>query len=163
MTLTLTDDTVELEDPKPSRGARQFGYVVGVGVGAAMLYVANHVLEWGWFSWLTADFDRVLPILNVSIWAGIVANTLYLLYDPDWFKDLTQIPQLIISGLVGFRTLDVFPFDFSAYEFAWDTLVRWCIILPLIGIGIALLAVTLRLLSGPVRAVMSSSSRPEIG
>ena len=151
MTLTLTRDNVETKKAPPSRGARRFGYLVGIGVGAAMLYVANNLLEWGWFSWLTADFEQVLPILNVSIWAGIIANGLYLFYDGRWFRDLTQIPQLIISGLVGFRTLDVFPFDSSAYEFAWESLVRWCIILPLIAIGIALIAVTIRLLAAPFR------------
>ena len=151
MTLTLTRDSVETKKPQPSRGARRFGYLVGVGVGAAMLYVANNILEWGWFSWLTEDFERVLPILNVSIWAGVVCNALYLIYDAEWFRLITQIPQLIIAGLVGFRTLDVFPFDFSAYEFAWDTLVRWAIILPLVGIGIALVAVSIRLISAPFR------------
>lgn len=159
MTLTLTEDTVEAKKPKASRGARQFGYLVGVGVGAAMLYVANHLLEWGWFSWLTEDFERVLPILNVSIWAGIVCNVLYFLYDAEWFKLLTQIPQLVISGLVGFRMLAVFPFDFSAYEFAWDTVARWCIVLPLVGIGIALVVVTIRLIGAPFRGLRSAAQR----
>ncbi len=40
--------------------------------------------------------------------------------------------------------LDVFPFDFSAYEFAWDTVARLAIILPLVGMAIALIVVTLR-------------------
>lgn len=153
MTMTLTKDSVETKRPQPSRGARKFGYLIGVGVGAAMLYVVNHLLEWGWLAWLTQDFELVLPIMNVSIWAGIVCNALYFLYDAEWFKLLTQIPQLIISGLVGFRMLSVFPFDFSAYEFAWDTVARWCIILPLIGIGIALLVVSIKLISAPFRSL----------
>ena len=37
MTLTLTKDSVETTKPQPSRGARQFGYLIGVGVGAAMV------------------------------------------------------------------------------------------------------------------------------
>lgn len=152
MTMTITEETIETTSG-PSRGARRFGYLIGAGVGVALLYVANHLLEWGWFAWLTEDFERLLPILNVSIWAGIVCNVLYFAYDADWFKDLTQIPQLIISGLVGFRMLDVFPFDFSAYEFGWESLVRWCIILPLVGIGIALIVVTIRLLRAPFRAL----------
>lgn len=151
MTLTLTENRVETTELPPSRGARQFGYIVGIGIGAAMLYVVNRLLEWGWFSWLTEDFERILPILNVSIWAGIVCNALYFFYDAEWFKLLTQIPQLVISGLVGFRMLSVFPFDFSAYEFAWEIVARWSIILPLIGIGIALVVVTIKLMTAPFR------------
>ena len=144
MSMTLTRDSVETRKSGPSGGTRRFGYAVGIGVGFAMLYVANRLLEWGWFGWLTEDFEQVLPIVNLSIWAGIIANALYLVFDAEWFKLLTQIPQLIISGVAGLRILDVFPFDFSAYEFAWGTLVRWGIILPLTGIGIALIVVTIK-------------------
>ncbi len=151
MTATRTRDRVETKKRGPSRGTRQFGYLVAIGIGFVMLYVANRLLEWGWFAWLTEDFEEVLPIVNLSIWAGIIANALYLVYDAEWFKLLTQIPQLIISGLVGFRMLSVFPFDFSAYEFAWDAVARWGIILPLVGIGIALVAVTIKLISAPFR------------
>lgn len=144
MSTTLTKDSVETPKPQPSRGTRQFGYLFGIGVGFAMLYVANRLLEWGWFGWLTEDFERVLPVVNLSIWAGIIANTLYLIHDGEWFKLLTQIPQLIITGFAGLRMLDVFPFDFSAYASAWDTVARWAIILPLVGMGIALIVVTIR-------------------
>ncbi len=144
MTATRTRDRVETKKRGPSRGTRQFGYLVAIGIGFVMLYVANRLLEWGWFAWLTEDFEEVLPIVNLSIWAGIIANALYLVYDAEWFKLLTQIPQLIISGVAGLRMLDVFPFDFSAYEFAWDTVARLAIILPLVGMAIALIVVTLR-------------------
>ena len=155
MTTTFTRDSARAKKDQPSRGTRQFGYLVGIGVGLAMLYVANRLFEWGWFGWLTEEFEKVLPIVNVSIWAGIIANALYLVYDSEWFKLLTQIPQLVIAGLVGFRMLDVFPFDFSSYKFAWDTVARWTIILPLVGIGIALIVVTIRFFW-----VMGSRVRP---
>lgn len=149
MSMTIDRERVEVARPSTPPGARRIGYGIGIGVGAALLYVANHLLEWGWFGWLTDDFELVLPIVNVSIWAGIVCNALYLFYDAQWFRLFTQIPQLVISGLAGWRLLDVFPFDFSAYDFPWDSAVRWGIIVSLVAMVLALVGVSARLIRAP--------------
>ena len=151
MTSTLSKDTALPSTDRQSQSSRRFGYLVAIGVNAGLLYVANHVLEWGWFAWLTSDFELVLPILNVSLWAAIAANALLFLFDPEWFGLLLQLPQLVISGFVGLRMLSVFPFDFTAYEFPWESFVRWGLILPLIGVGIALIVVTVKLLGRLLR------------
>ena len=72
-------------------GAKRFGYLLALLINGAMLFVANNLLAWGWFSWLTADFEELLPIINVSLVASMLVNAVYMVYDAQWFKSLTQI------------------------------------------------------------------------
>jgi hypothetical protein len=118
---------------------RRSGYVVAVLVNAVLLWVVNNLEEWDVVPWLTDDFSRVVPIINVSLVASLVANLMYLGYDTGWFKSLTQIVLLSISMAVMIRMYSVFPFDFSAYDFNWETVARVVMILAMVGIGIGII------------------------
>jgi hypothetical protein len=118
---------------------RRIGYVVAIGINFALLVIANNLVEWGWLPWLTADLDQVLPVINVSIVATIVANAVYFAYDPPWLKAVSEFGLGTISLIVAIRSIQVFPFDFSAYDFAWDTLVRWMLGIAIFGIAIGML------------------------
>ena len=134
------------EKPRPSPTARRAGYLVTIVVNLVLLVIVNNLLTWGWLPFLTDDFTRVLPILNLSIGASIIVNAIYLAYDPLWFTELFEVVLLGISFAAGLRLYQVFPFDFSAYEFAWDTVVRGILVLGLVGVGIGLVAGTVKLL-----------------
>jgi hypothetical protein len=134
------------EQPAVSeRTTRRIGYTVAIVVNVAVLVVAHNLLDWGWFPWLTAEFDEVLPIITVSIVASIVANAVYLAYDLKWFRSAAEIGLLAVSLAATIRILQVFPFDFSAYEFGWGTLVRSVLGVAIAAIALAMLVQVIRL------------------
>ena len=142
---------------RPSPGTRRFGYVVAVLVNAAMLLVVTNLLAWDILSFLTDDFERVIPIVTVLLGTSILVNLVYLFYDPRWFVSLSQIGVLGISMAATVRIYRVFPFDFSAYEFNWTTATRVVLILAMVGVGIGIVAELVKL--GAVGRVPARSRR----
>jgi hypothetical protein len=124
-------------ETRPSVGARRFGYLVAVAINIVMIVIVNNILDWGWLPFLTDDFEDVVWLINLSITASILANLAYLAYDPAWFKALAQVGLNLISIAVMVTMWRVFPFDFSAYQFDWETVVRLVLVLGVIGTAIA--------------------------
>jgi hypothetical protein len=114
--------------------------------------ILNNILEWGWFAWLTEDFETLLPIINLSLVASIVVNLAYILYDAKWFKALCEAGLVTISLVVAIRTWRVFPFDFSAYSFNWEAVTRAILVFAIIGMSIALIVNVIRLIVTAARA-----------
>lgn len=139
-----------------TRAARRFGYTLAALINLAMLFVANHLLEWGWPPWLTGEFERVLPLLSVSLVVAAAWNVAWIAYDAAWFKSIGNIVQASISWFVTLRLLQVFPFDFSAYDVDWATVTRGILVLALLGVSIGLVAESVKLL----RAARASASDP---
>lgn len=125
--------------------ATRIGYLVGIAVNALLLFIANNLLEWEWLPWLTDEFDLVLGLINISLGASIGLNVVYLGYDRKPFKALGDLALALISLAVTVRMWRVFPFDFSAYEFDWPMLVRVVLVLSMVGLGIGIIAQTVRL------------------
>jgi hypothetical protein len=126
---------------------------VAIAVNIVMLWIVNNLLEWGWPSWLTDDFDRVLPIINVSIVATIIVNLAYIAYDTTWFKSTLQVGLLVISLVATIRLYQVFPFDFSAYSFNWEAVTRGILIFACVGIGIGVVVEIVKLAKAATEAV----------
>ncbi len=147
--MTLARDTHIEVRVGPS--AKRVGYAVAVAVNVALLYVANNLLEWGWPPFLTEDFGRLLPIVTVSLVASILVNLAYIAYDAKWFKSLTQIGLAVITMAVFIRTLQVFPFDFSPYDFNWETPTRAIIYICIVGVAIAIVVESVKLVVAVVR------------
>ncbi len=152
MEQTLTHPEPVRTKPGPSPATRRFGYMVAILVNVALLIAANNLLAWDIFPFLTNGFERVLPILNVSLGAAIAVNLVYLGFDTPWFKSLTQIGLLAISLVVTIRFYQVFPFDFYAYEFDWDLLAEWALILAMVGVGIGVVGEVVRLAKRTTRS-----------
>jgi len=125
--------------------ANRVGYVVAIVINAVLLVVVNNLLAWGWISWLTDDFEQVLPLLNLSLTATILVNVLYLAYDAAWFKSISELGLLAISLAVTIRLYQVFPFDFSAYAVDWAVLARAVLIIAMVGVGIAMIVQVVKL------------------
>jgi len=131
--------TAQSEPGNPKRVGQRIGYAVAIACNVALLVIVNNILDWGWLPWLTADFRDVLPVLNVSFGASIAVNAVYLAYDAPGFKAAAELGLLIVALIVTIRFWRVFPFDFSAYDFSWGTLVRWLLGLAMFGICIGML------------------------
>lgn len=143
--------------PEPERwspAGRRVGYAVAVVVNLVLIYVVTHLLEWGWFSFLTDEFEDIVPILIVSLIVGATANLLWIFYDARWFKAGGQIVDNVTSLLVVIATLKVFPFDFSAYRINWDTITR----VALVFIAFALVMATIAEFVKMIRAFAAIGS-----
>jgi len=129
----------------PSREGRRVGYVIAILVNLLMLYVAHNLENWG-LPFITGEFGRVLPALDLAILAAAGANALLLINDAPWFRALLQIFQ----GLAGFwaavTLFRVFPFDFGS-DFI-NSLSRVVLALVMLGILVGLVLDLFRLVTG---------------
>jgi hypothetical protein len=140
-----------LTEERRSRPSRQAGYVVAVVINALILWVANNLLAWGWFPWLTDDFAEALPAINASLIVTIIAYALFVAYDGEWFRALGDIVTGVYSLLAGIAMWRVFPFDFTEYAFAWDLMARFVIGVGIFGVSVAILVNVVKLLGLLVR------------
>jgi hypothetical protein len=131
-----------------SRGSRRFGYVVSILVNLLVLWIANNLLGWGWFPWLTDDFSDVLPFIDASIGVSIAVDAVSLFRDPPWFRSAGTVVGNAVSLVATVRMLQVFPFDFSDYTFPWAAVVRVLLVVACIGIVVATIVEVAKLTSG---------------
>jgi hypothetical protein len=123
--------TLTAEPRRPVIAARRAGYVVGVLVNAAMLYVVNVWPGWEAVPFLTEDVSLVLGLVNASILVNLVANVVYLVADPRWLKALGDLLNATIGLAALLQVWQVFPFAFSGSQFDWALLAR-------VGLGVAI-------------------------
>jgi hypothetical protein len=150
--IDLDDQLAEITLPDigeaVAHGARRFGYLVAAVINGAMLYIIHHLEEWGWFGFITGDFDRVVPALTVSIGVTIAAYAAFVVYDRQPFKTGMN---LIIAGFniwATMRVWDVFPFDFSHLDFNWAPVFRFVLVLAIVGTVIGAITEISRLARG---------------
>jgi hypothetical protein len=117
----------------PSVASRRVGYAVAGLLNVGLLYLVNVRPGWQAVPFLTEDTGRVLVLFNLSVIAGLVANAVYLAHDPPW---LTSVGGVITTS-VGFAALvrlwQVFPFAFDDASFDWPLLVRFVLVIGLVG------------------------------
>ena len=143
--------TVEDKGEAPNRAkspaGRRAGYVVAIMVNAIGLYIVQNLLEWD-VSFVTGDFARVDGLISLSLIATIVANALFFLFDPRWFKGLGEAVSQTISLIATIRLLQVFPFDFDEWTGPWELLARAVLIIAVIGTAVGILASVRNLVRG---------------
>jgi hypothetical protein len=132
-----------------SQGTRRVGYGFAIGFNVLFLVVANNTFSLEIAPWLTDEFQEVLLIVNFWLGLGIFMNLVYMAYDEVRFKAATQAVLNIVSVAVIWRLLEVFPFDFSEYNFNWDLVVRGVLWLGLVGASIGVVVEVVRLARGP--------------
>lgn len=129
---------------RPSAAARRFGYVIAAGVSGVLLYLVNVSPGWQALAFLTPDTELVLGLVNLSLWAGVLVNVLYILRDPRWFKALGDAVSTSVSVAASIRVWQVFPFDFGDADY-WVVLFRIGLVIAIVGgaIGVLVNIVTL--------------------
>lgn len=138
----------------PSPG-RRIGYGVGAGINIALLMVVNSLVDWGWPAFLTSDFERLLPWINVSLIASLVVNLMFIAYDAAWFKSGWNVVLSAISLAVVTRTLQIFPFDFSDWSWPIETVARIVLVVVAVSLVIAIIAEGVKALAALLRATSS--------
>ena len=149
--------TVEKPSKQASGTGRRIGYVVAIIINAALLYLIN--ARPGWQTWdvLTADFLTVLWIINLSLSLSLIANALYLVYDAPWFRAMCELVLAVVSLIVAVRLYQVFPFDFTAFAYAWTVLARVILVIAMFGSAIAIIVQFVNLIRAAVRIGAAST------
>jgi hypothetical protein len=148
----MTAPPSALRPAEKGQVARKTGYGAAVVVNLVLLLVINNLLAWDWFRFLTADIGPMLWLINVSLVATVLINLVWLGYYPVWFRSLSQIGLNLISAVVTIRMYQVFPFDFSTYEFNWAPIARLLIILALVGLALGTITDLVKLVSRTVKS-----------
>lgn len=137
-----------LASARPGPGARRFGYLVTIVVELVLLYLANGAPDWN-VPFITNDWPDVLWALNLSLGATLVANVLFLAFDPWWFRRAAQVVLnafSILSTLVMYR---VFPFEFGRP--LYNQVARVALLVAVIALAIAIIVEFVSLVLGRER------------
>ena len=148
------ENETQTRQPAKPRKNKRVDYIVAIVINVIVLIIANLILSWGIMPFLTDSFKQVLPIFNASLSATVIANAIFLLFDPDWFTSLLRVGLNALAVAVAARFLAVFPFDFSAYPgFDWATLARVLLIIGIVGASIAILVEALKFLTAVINFI----------
>ncbi|HEX7744662.1 MAG TPA: hypothetical protein VF462_05310 [Micromonosporaceae bacterium] len=144
--------TVTASPTRQSRTPQRAGHLVGALVNAALFYAVNAWPSWAALPFLTNDTVDVLPLVNASILAGLVANLLYVFADYAWLTSLGEILSTAVGLAALVQVWRVFPFDFDPTPVDWARVVRVVLVVAMIGSGIGMLAQTVSLFRGGTRS-----------
>ncbi len=125
------------------RGARIFGYGVALVVNLVMWYVFHNVQRWNLPFILVEELAAALPAVDLSLWASIVVNALWMVYDPRRFRRSGQAALNVLSLNSVYALYRVFPFDFGT-DFL-NRGARGLLVLGMIAIAIGTLVELMRL------------------
>lgn len=127
--------------PRPvPRAARRVGYLLGVAVNLALMWLVNGDPGWRWVGILTEDFGRVVGLVTASLVVGAVINLVYLLGDPAWLKRLGDAVTAGFAGVILVRLLVIFPFELSSWSPGTVSALRFGLGLLAVVMGIAVIA-----------------------
>ena len=135
--------TMTVHRRQPVAG-RRLGYTIAVGVNAVLLYLINVAPGWDAVPFLTPATTQVLPWVNAALIATAVANVLYVVWDPRWFRALGDIVTTSIGVVAMMRLWQVFPFDFTGSSLDWALVARVALG---IGIGGSLIGIVVALVT----------------
>jgi hypothetical protein len=124
--------------------SHRFGYLVSIACNLVGLYIAHHLLDWGWPRFLTSQFDEVLPVITLSCVYGVVINVAFTFYDHQWFTSLANVGGALIGFAVSVTLYVVYPFDFTGYAHDWSWAVTTVLIIGMVVSAIAALAESAR-------------------
>lgn len=154
----MTDTTTR---PSTTSSATQFGYLVAIVVNGLLLFAFNNIGEWDLLPFLTEELDQLLWLINLSLGASIMVNAVYLSYDPDWFKSMSQIGLNLIALIVTWNIYRVFPFDFAPYDFNWELATRVVLGVAMFGTATASIVEFVKLIRLGVGTGASHSHQPQ--
>ncbi len=127
--------------------ARRAGYTAAIVFISLLLQVVHNLTAWQ-APFVTPAFDGVLWAIDLALGAGIFVNAARIVYDPPWFRRLTEIVADAFSFVGGFVVLQAFPFTFGG---VWADLVRLALTLFLVGIVVGIVVQSFLLIVAPNR------------
>jgi len=122
--------------------ARKIGYIVVIIIMFVILYLVRHWDHWH-LKFLTEDFSKVLFYIELSIYATIGANVLFVLYDNRWFKHLIQAITDVAGALSIIMFYVIYPLNIE--HGSWD---KWIKIGLLVIFGFTIISIIVNLVKG---------------
>lgn len=124
---------------RPSTASGRTGYVIAVVINAVFLWLIHVWPGWDVVPFLTADFETVLWLINLSIVVTIALNLVYLIRDPKWLTAAGAIVTTAVGLAAAVRMLQVFPFDFGDSD-VWPLVFRVLLWVAIVGSVIGIIA-----------------------
>jgi hypothetical protein len=127
-----------------SKKYRVLGHLLLVILFALIMYAFNNLIRWE-AQVINTDWSKVLPVINISLGLTILAQLIFIFYDPRKFQSVIRIILDIFSFIVLYRLFAVYPFRFELFfEQAWLN-VGFKIFLPFV-MAVTIIAVIIRLI-----------------
>lgn len=114
---------------------RRIGNAIGFVVNLVLLVFAQNILELGWLPFLTDEFETLVPWISFSLIVSMTMNAVYLVNDRPDIRSIGNIAINLITLVVTYQIWQVFPFDFSMYDFDWALVTRIILVLAMVGSG----------------------------
>ncbi|WP_367354707.1 hypothetical protein [Atribacter sp.] len=109
----ISEDSNGKNPSQRGEKSKKLEYVGAIAGNLVLLYIINHLMKWH-IPFITEDFNKVLPYMNWSIYASIVANILYIFFNQKVVRLGTMPVINILSFLSIYMLFKVFPFDFKS-------------------------------------------------
>ncbi|GAA3169582.1 hypothetical protein GCM10010531_23280 [Blastococcus jejuensis] len=126
------------ETKQSTTAGRRVGYVIGIAINAAFLWLIHIWPGWDVVPFLTADFEIVLWLVDLSLVASIAVNLVYLVRDPRWLTAAGAVVTTAVGLAGAVRMLQVFPFDFGDSD-VWPVVFRVLLWVGIVGSIIGIL------------------------
>jgi hypothetical protein len=128
-----------VEAKRQTQAGRRAGYVVAAVLNGVLLWLIHVWPGWDAVPFLTADFEIVLWLVDLSLVVTIVLNLVYLVRDPRWLTAAGAVVTTAIGLAAVIRMMQVFPFDFGDSD-VWPVVFRLLLWVALVGSIIGIVA-----------------------
>jgi hypothetical protein len=128
-----------VEAKRQTLAGRRAGYVVAAVINGVLLWFIHVWPGWDAVPFLTADFEIVLWLVDLSLVVTIVLNLVYLVRDPRWLTAAGAVVTASIGLAAVIRMMQVFPFDFGESD-VWPVVFRVLLWVALVGSIIGIVA-----------------------
>ena len=128
-----------VEAKRQTQAGRRAGYVVAAVLNGVLLWLIHVWPGWDAVPFLTADFEIVLWLVDLSLVVTIVLNLVYLVRDPRWLTAAGAVVTTAIGLAAVIRMMQIFPFDFGDSD-VWPVVFRLLLWVALVGSIIGIVA-----------------------
>ena len=132
---------------------RIIAHLIVVIILILLMYVFNNLIKWQ-AQFITPDWSKILPILNISLGFNVLAHLIFILYDGKIFQSAVHIIRDIFSIAVMYWLFTIYPFKFEFF-FGQAWLNPGFKIILVFAIGGTILAILNRLLNKKIKKLMS--------
>jgi len=132
-----------------ARSGRRIGYGFSLAVYFLGIWIVTNLVEWGWPSFLTEEWNDVVPYLTAALTVAIVATAVLFFFEPKWFRSLVQIVTNLANLVSAIAIWTIWPFAFSDSGFPWETVVPIALAIGVITPVVLIISETVKL----VRAI----------
>lgn len=88
-------------------------YFMAIIADSLFFYVFNHLFDWNIF-FLTFDFQKVLPSINLAIGVAIFCNILLIFDNEGKFGNFLRLVKSLFGIFFAYTVYRVFPFDLTS-------------------------------------------------